>query len=143
MNLQFEIFLKSRVYCTKYKNLEVRFNMILMSRSVLKWNKATFLPRTTDTHWLNPLFFADQIQIPIPNKYLGVGYKGLVLCWNNGWLMENMDKGLTVSKWVLINRLKIPQMLQNLSVKIICPSPEVWNFYEKRLHWASIVRVLT
>ena len=27
---------------------------------------------------------------PIPNKYLGCGYKGLVFCRNNGWLMENM-----------------------------------------------------
>jgi hypothetical protein len=26
--------------------------------------------------------------------------------------MENMDKELTVPKWVLINRLKIPQMAQ-------------------------------
>ena len=34
---------------------------------------------------------ADQIQIPIPNKYLGF-YR------NNGWLMENMDKGLKVPK---------------------------------------------
>ena len=23
----------------------------------------------------------------------------------------------------------------------ICPSPKVWDFDEKRLHWASIVRV--
>ena len=30
------------------------------------------------------------------NKYLGVGYKGFVFCRNNGWLIENMDKGLTV-----------------------------------------------
>ena len=29
--------------------------------------------------------------------------------------MENMDKGLTVSKWVLINQLKISQMPHNLS----------------------------
>ena len=28
--------------------------------------------------------------------------------------MENMDKGLTVPKWVLMG-LKIPQMTQNLS----------------------------
>ena len=34
--------------------------------------------RTTDTRWLNPQFFAVQIQIPIPNKYLGFEYKGLV-----------------------------------------------------------------
>jgi len=66
-------------------------------------------PWTTDTRWLNPQFFAAQIQIPIPNKYLRFGYKGLVFYSNNGWLMENMDKGLTLPKWVLINRLKIPQ----------------------------------
>ena len=53
--------------------------------------------------------------------------------------MENMDKGLTVPKWVLINRLKIPQMPQNLSAQIVYPSPKVWDFNEKRLHWASEV----
>ena len=25
--------------------------------------------------------------------------------------------------------------------KFVCPSPKVWNFGEKRLHWASVVRV--
>ena len=39
-----------------------------------------------------------QIQIPIPNKYLEFGYKVLVFCRNNGWLMENMEKGLIVPK---------------------------------------------
>ena len=33
--------------------------------------------------------------------------------------MENMDKGLTA--------------------QIVCPSPKVWDFDEKRLHWASVV----
>ena len=33
---------------------------------------------TMDTQRLNPKFFAAQIQIPIPDKYLGCGYKGLV-----------------------------------------------------------------
>jgi hypothetical protein len=78
-----------------------------------------------------------QIQIPIPNKYLGCGYKGLVFCRNNGCEMENMDKGLTVPKWVLIVWPKIPQMPQNLSAQFVCPSPN-----EKRLHWASVVGVL-
>ena len=54
--------------------------------------------------------------------------------------MENMDKVLTVPTWVLINRPKILQMLQNLSAHIVCPSQKVWDFDEKRLHWASIVR---
>ena len=42
-------------------------------------------------------------------------------CRNNGWLMENMDKGLTVPKWVLVNCQKIPQCpklyLPNLSAQ--------------------------
>ena len=54
--------------------------------------------------------------------------------------MENMDKRLTVSKWVLINRSKIPQCPKKLSDQIVCPSPKVWDFDEKRLHWASVVR---
>ena len=50
-----------------------------------------------------------------------------------------MDKGLTVPKWVLINWPKIPKMPQNLFAQIVCPSPKVWDFDEKKLHWASVV----
>ena len=57
--------------------------------------------------------------------------------------MENMDKGLTVPKWVPINRSKIPQMPQNLSAQIVCPSTKVQDFDEKRLHWASVVRAIS
>ena len=53
--------------------------------------------------------------------------------------MENMDKGLTVPKWMLINCPKILQMSQNLSAQIVCPSPKVWYFDVKRLHRASVV----
>ena len=46
--------------------------------------------------------------------------------------MENMDKGLTVPKWVLIVRLKIvPQMPQNFSAQYDCPSPKVLDFNKK------------
>ena len=34
---------------------------------------------------------------------------------------------------------KIPQMPQILSAQIVCPSPKVWDFDEKRLHWVSVV----
>ena len=54
--------------------------------------------------------------------------------------MENMDKGLTVPKWVLINWPKITPIAQNLYAQFVCPSPKVWDFDEKRLHWASVVR---
>ena len=55
--------------------------------------------------------------------------------------MENMDKGLTVPKWVLIVWPKIPQMTQNLSAQFVCPSQKVLHFSQKRLHWASVVRI--
>ena len=54
--------------------------------------------------------------------------------------MENMDKGLTVPKWLLRNRPKIPQMPKNLSAQIVCRSPKVWDFYVNRLHGKSVVR---
>ena len=54
--------------------------------------------------------------------------------------MKHMDKGLTVPKWVLINWQKIPQKTAKVSVQIVCPSPKVWYFDEKRLHWTSVVR---
>ena len=53
--------------------------------------------------------------------------------------MENMDKDITVTKWVLINCSKIPQMPQDLSAQIVWPSPKVWNF-KKKHYWASKVR---
>ena len=31
---------------------------------------------------------------------------------------------------------------QSLNAQIVCPSPKVWNFDEKRLHWASVVRAI-
>ena len=54
--------------------------------------------------------------------------------------MENMDKELTVPKWVVIIWPKIPQMHKNESAQIVCPSIKVWDYDEKRLHWAPIVR---
>ena len=54
--------------------------------------------------------------------------------------MENMDKGLTVPKWVMIVWQKIPQMLQNLSFQFVFPSPKVLDFNEKSLGWAFVVR---
>ena len=44
--------------------------------------------------------------------------------------MENMDKGLTVPKWVLIVKPKIPQIPQNLSAQFVYHSPKVLDFNE-------------
>jgi hypothetical protein len=54
--------------------------------------------------------------------------------------MENMDKGLTLTKWVLIVQPKIPKMPQNLSAQFVYPKRKVLDFNEKRLHLASVVR---
>ena len=51
-----------------------------------------------------------------------------------------MEKGLTVPKCVLINLQKIPQMPKNYYAHIVCSSPKVLNFNEKRLHLASVDR---
>ena len=32
------------------------------------------------------------------------------------------------------------QMPQNISALIVWPSPKDWDFHEKMLHWASVVR---
>ena len=40
--------------------------------------------RTAETQRLNLKFLVAEIQVPLPNKYLRVGYKGLVFCRNNG-----------------------------------------------------------
>ena len=46
---------------------------------------------------------------------------------NNG----KHGQGTPIPKRVLINRSKIPQMLENLTIQIVCPSAKVWNFDEK------------
>ena len=55
--------------------------------------------------------------------------------------MENMYKGLTVH-----TKMGADKLAENTSnaLKFICPiclpNPKVWDFDEKRLHWASVVR---
>ena len=34
-------------------------------------------PRTTDTRWLTRRFIVAQSQIPVPDKYLELGFRGL------------------------------------------------------------------
>ena len=50
--------------------------------------------------------------------------------------MGNMNKGLTVHTKMGADKLA----KQNLSAQIVCQSPKVWDFDEKRFHWASVVR---
>ena len=51
---------------------------------------------------------------------------------------EIEDKGLSIQKMSADKS----QMPKNLFAQIVCPSPKVWYFNEKRsLHWASVVSV--
>ena len=52
-----------------------------------------------------------------------------------------MEKVLTVPKWVLTNWPKIPQMPPKILPKLSAQVQNVWDFDEKRLHWATVVRV--
>ena len=86
---------------------------------------------------------AKSLLLGSPNSNPNAIWIGLVFfCRNNGWLRKNIDKELTVQNWVLINRPKIPQMPQNLSSQILCPSLKVWGFDKTRLHWGTVVRGL-
>ena len=49
--------------------------------------------------------------------------------------MENMDKGLTLSKWVLIDCSKTSQTSQNLSAQIVWPSPYFGISMKKGFIW--------
>ena len=97
--------------------------------------------RTTDTRRLNFKLFAAQIHIPLPNEYMWIGYESLVFCRNNGWIIENMDKVLTLPKWVLIVRPKILQRPQKCFSQNVRPSPKVRDFW-KKLTQMSVVRGL-
>ena len=61
-------------------------------------------PRTMDTRCLNSQFFAAQIQIPIPNKYLGFGYNGLVFKCNE--LASRTTKDLNFLSFLLPSPLR-------------------------------------
>ena len=54
--------------------------------------------------------------------------------------MENMDKGLTVPKWVLINRPKMPQMPQNVSTQMFAQAQKFGISMKKGFIGASVVR---
>ena len=46
-------------------------------------------------------------------------------------MMENMDKGLTLPKWVLTVQPKIPQMPQNFLLNLSAQAQKLWMSMEK------------
>ena len=96
------------------------------------------LSRTTDTRRLNPKFFAAQIQIPIPNKYLGCRYKGRVIFVEimvEQWKTWTKDSLLGIGADSLAKNTPMPQNLSAQTQKFAISM-------KKRLHWASVVRGL-
>ena len=53
--------------------------------------------------------------------------------------MENIDKGLTVC--TKMGADKLAKNTPNAPI-FICPSPKVWDFDEKMLHWVSVVHAM-
>ena len=83
-----------------------------------------------DTRRLTPQFSAVQIQIAIPNKYLGFGYKGLNFCRKHG---QGTNSTKISADKLAKNSPSAPKFIRPNCLK-------VWDLEEKRLHWASIVR---
>ena len=53
--------------------------------------------------------------------------------------MKNMDKGLTVPKWVLFGQ-KYPKCLRIYLPNLFAQAQKFCISMKKRLHWASVVR---
>ena len=53
--------------------------------------------------------------------------------------MKNIEKELTVPKWVLIVWLKIPQCLKKLQPKMSAQA-QMFKIFEKKTLWVSVVR---
>ena len=55
--------------------------------------------------------------------------------------MENMDKGLTGPKWVLIVWPKISQTSQTFSAQKYLPKPKSSRFLKESFLWVSLIHV--
>ena len=75
--------------CQKLASI-AKMDLFFMTFSVFLSLCLLFEARTMNTRWLNPQFFAAQIQILILSIRLWFGCKGLVFCGNNGWLMDSI-----------------------------------------------------
>ena len=58
------------------------------------------------------------------------------------WLERTFLNDLSASHAYIIFFVNL-HMPKNLSAQFVCPIPNVWDFDEKRLHWASVVHVFT
>ena len=47
----------------------------------------------TDTDYGHTIAKSPILCVPNSNKYFGFGYKDIIFCRNNGWLMENHGLG--------------------------------------------------
>ena len=73
-----------------------------------------------------------QIQIPIPNKYLLFGYKGLVFCRINGWLMGKHGQGTHITKIRANKSAKKPTNAPKLFGPICLSMPKSLGFSKKK-----------
>ena len=95
-----------------------------------------------------PCYVPNSLRPKFKSKYLECGYKGLVFCTNNGWIMENMDKEMTHST---VFQPKTTQMPQNIFAQFVCPSPKdldslgihsLWFSWSKLFLWQRLVNTI-
>ena len=79
---------------------------------------------TSNARWLFPKFFSANFIL----GYIWFGLKSKVLCGKNNFMMEIMDKGVTVPKWGLIIQTEISQIPQYLLTDL--PNwPKNWGYH--------------
>ena len=74
---------------------------------------------------------------------MGFGYKDLVFCKDNGWVMENTDKELTLPNWAGTDKsAENTPNAHKIFGPIYLPKPKSLGFSKKRSPWVSVVRAL-
>ena len=112
------------------------------------WIEFRFSEKATKFEKISHLFWRYWVKTTLLSKQVGYFfnfcglliiaelYKSLVFCRNNGWIMENMDKGLTVPKWVLINLLGVRSPWNGGRVRLCLSSLPLVTMYP---HWVDIL----
>ena len=90
------------------QTLSTRFGTV-SSLSMFSINQPLFLQKNYAVIPKSQIFIWDW-GLNLGRKGFGIWIQRLIFCKKYGWIMENMDKELTVTKWVLIVQPKILQI---------------------------------
>ena len=124
--------------------------VLFCSKLYFFFTKWTLIFHATMWHFLHLPFLAPLI-LRLQSKNVFHGNRMFAL-WV--WLLGT-DNGHTKAKSLILcgpksnpnpknifrcTEMGADKLAENISARIVCPSPKDWDFNEKRLHWASVVR---